>query len=115
MVYRHRIRNLMVRWLDSGHLLSFDQCVRCWAWLPLGPARDTDAVLVELRAADLADAGFGDWREIAKAREEVDGLIAFERNREAGADVGDRPMWHAGWLAGAILFHDREQRQQVLL
>lgn len=95
-----------VRSRGPGELAACKCCLRCLGYLPMGESND---VAVEVRAANLGDAGFGDWRPIAKSTEEVDGLIAFERDRDGKPDMFSRSMWGAGWLAGAIIFHDREQ------
>lgn len=39
---------------DTMDALVCRDCQSCGAWLPLGPARDTPATAIELRAAELA-------------------------------------------------------------
>lgn len=95
--------------IEEGEPVAFEQfrCLDCGAWLSLGPASDTPAALVELRAAEIAadhaDLPWVDWNH----------------GEAAGFDDRDTPMpyrvesWHAGWLAAAIVSHDHEQREGV--
>jgi len=81
-------------------------CVTCGELMPLGPANDTPAVRVEIRAAALAQAtreedyGREDetWTE-----EEGDG---WNRHQYDWPTMGDAER--AGWLAREIWTHEQE-------
>lgn len=77
------------------------RCLDCGAWLSLGPANDTPEVLVEVRAATIA--AHGDYAVIVMSQCEWFGW--------SGYSGGMAPYHHelAGYLARAIIDHDREQ------
>jgi hypothetical protein len=64
---RHCATRIESRKLDSGHCLTYEQCLRCWAWLPLGPARDEDVTNVqnEIAALEIFEAALGvaEWTD----------------------------------------------------
>ena len=75
--------------------VEFRECLDCGAWLPLGPARDTEQTAIEVRAA-----------EIAASREPDDTITAtivegfgYDRVDVKNPDED----WHAGYLARRIV------------
>lgn len=81
--------------------LRWTRCDDCRTLLPLGPSNDdSDAVRVEMRAAEL------EWMFVDSA---MDNFDPIERTgwrchaREAGVLAND--TWHAGWLARELTSH----------
>lgn len=92
-------------WSGGGVCVAVEQfrCLDCEAWLSFGPANDTAAVLIEIRAAELTAL----WQPI-------DGVMGIaepdERNGWSGwpyrqpRNIGER----VGFLAAQILNHARD-------
>lgn len=90
-----------------------DVCYRCGFPFSLGPANDTPEALVEVRAAELADA----WTpergtdDDASVDEDIGWLMRSScATHSCGFELTpDNDEHHAGWLAHAIAHHDEEQ------
>jgi hypothetical protein len=80
-------------------------CAKCGERLGMGPANDGPKVLVEIRAAVLAD-------RVARALplgflslDEEDGYATRRADADAWRRVSRPADWDAGWLAHAIVSH----------
>jgi hypothetical protein len=80
-------------------------CQDCGAWLSLGPANDdSDAVRIEIRAAELAARrGFGSFSNCGAGCERC-GFVSFDRGTD-GTPICKRSQFDTGFLARAILDH----------
>jgi hypothetical protein len=103
----------------KARVVAMLRCLDCRAWLSLGPAVDTIATFIELRAAEIAAGG-----QLSAA--ESDGYQGREvatvcvPNPHWRPGMGRMLMtrtavdiesegWQAGYLAAAIVAHDKEQ------
>lgn len=96
-------------WTASGYFTSYGErtveklvCAECHEQFPLGPASvDSDAVQLEIRAAEIVANNHATWPEaIAIDMYTHDCLVEPSGSREHSL------VWHAGWLAAAIISHD---------
>ena len=78
------------------------RCVRCDDYISLGEASDTFNVHIEIRAAEIA----ADYVDLP--------WVEWNHGEAAGFDNRETPMphsaesWHAGYLARAIVEHDKD-------
>lgn len=91
--------------LNRAYLASLDRvtCMDCPEWLPLGPANDTPEVLVEVRAAELAQGAIG---LLTWPLGEFRGWMASEMAER----TPDDPEGQSGWLAREIYTHREPNR-----
>lgn len=103
----------------SAHYYDRVTCRDCGHWLPLGPSRDdSPAVVLEMRAAELASAQISYamplWMQ-GFATDEAHGWRDFTDDDKGGdCQCRDRPgltarNWHSGYLARAIVNHTDDQ------
>ena len=77
-------------------------CERCEDYISLGEASDTFNVHIEIRAAEIA----ADYVDLP--------WVEWNHGEAAGFDNRETPMphsaesWHAGYLARAIVEHDKD-------
>jgi hypothetical protein len=102
--------------------LGYVQCLNCHSYLSLGKARDTDDVLVEIRAAEIAQIAadgylpliadfesYG-WDGVKEERTVVGcGVLADPFYRR----ILNRKRWLAGWFAREIWLSHAEAGGEV--
>jgi hypothetical protein len=106
-VHRHtpipQLHHDEVRGVDVEHL----RCAECRAWLGLGESNDrSDAVAVEIRAAEIASSRCGDDGWFRETGEAVGSYDNWAGNDNSGEICQD---WLAGWLSGELTSHDQRE------
>jgi hypothetical protein len=89
-------------WYEASYLSRSQTdaavCQSCGAWLPLGPARDTPATAIELRAAEIA-ASVSQWRIACKSQDEAEGWRAHQLDGDPVHNPEHQQLDLRGWVA----------------